>query len=453
MTLFCPQDTTVVEQSDHAAAIRSALAVLRQAPLTIGLEREAWRIEPAGCPAASAHPFAPGADAFPEGQITVDFAENQAELVTRPAAGAAAALRQLRRLHARLYREIPGELLWPVSTPGCWGGAVAPARFADAAAMEDARRYRHYLAAKYGTARQAISGVHFNVSLPETFWSALAAATGAEPDRSALYFAAMRNLVRHRYVLTTLFGASPLVDQRWGESLAENSPAAERALLAHCGRHSSSLRSSPLGYQLPEGTARALAGVWSGLAAYASGLRGAIDAGLLAGEREFYAPVRPKTGEGGSLAALERRGVEYLEIRVLDLDPWAATGVALETLQFLEAFTVAALLLPAPELTPDELAEESRLNTWATLCSCGAGGELGDVLASRTPALWAAVREAAALLGPAHESAVAHHAAVFAGREPRIIDCFLQAAAAAGVSLREQGLRLARAQRKEFAHD
>jgi glutamate--cysteine ligase len=453
MTLFCPQSPTVVEQSESGAAIRSALAVLRHAPLTIGLEREAWRIEPAGCPARSAHPFAPGADVFPEGQITVDFAENQAELVTTPAPGAAAAVERLGRLHGRLYREIPGELLWPMSTPGCWGGDVAPARFGDAAAKEDARRYRRYLAAKYGTARQAISGVHFNVSLPEAFWTALAAATGSEPDRSALYFAAMRHLVRYRYVLTYLFGASPLVDRRWGESLAANSAAAERALLAQCGQSSSSLRSSPLGYQLPEPAARALAGVWAGLDAYARGLRGAIADGLLAGEREFYAPVRPKTAAGGSLAALERRGVEYLEIRVLDLDPFAATGVAAETLQFLEAFTVAALLRPSRALTADDLAEEARLNTWATLCSCGAGTDHREIFAARTGALWAAVREAAALLGPEHEQAVARNAEVFAGREPRIVDRFFWAASAAGVSLREQGLRLARGHRKEFSHD
>jgi glutamate--cysteine ligase len=427
--------------------------VLGRTPFTVGLEREAWRIEPSGCPARSAHPFAPGADRFPEGQITVDFAENQTELVTVPAGGSAAAVEQLRRLHERLHRAIPGELLWPLSTPGCWGGDVEPARFGDGVAHEGARRYRRYLATKYGTARQAISGVHFNISLPETFWAALAEATGAAPDRSALYFAAMRNLVRYRFVLTYLFGASPLVDLRWGASLAASSAEPERTLLTTCGHHSSSLRSSPLGYQLPERTTRVLAGVWSGLSAYAAGLRGAISEGLLASEREFYAPVRPKTIEGGSLAALERRGVEYLEIRLLDLDPFAATGVSLETLHFFEAFTAAAMLLPSRTLTPDKLTEEARLNTWATLCSCGAGTDHRGIFATRTGALWAELREVAVLLGPAHERAVAHAAEVFAGREPRIVDRFFWAANAAGVSLREQGLRLARAQRKEFSHD
>ncbi|MFT3829471.1 MAG: hypothetical protein QM691_07150 [Opitutaceae bacterium] len=427
--------------------------MLHREPFTVGLEREAWRIEPNGCPAASAHPFAPGAERFADGQITVDFAENQAELVTAPARGAEVASARLRSLHAKLHGAISGELVWPLSTPGCWGGDVAPARFGNAAAQEGAREYRRYLAAKYGTARQAISGVHFNISLPEAFWSALAETTGTAPDRSALYFAAARNLVRHRFVLTYLFGASPLVDRRWGSSLAAHSAAKERALLETCGHLSSSLRSSPLGYQLPETTVRALAGVWSGLGAYTAGLRGAIGSGLLASEREFYAPVRPKSVQGGSLAALERRGVEYLEIRVLDLDPFAATGVSLETLRFLEAFTAAALLLPDRRLMPDELAEEARLNTWATLCSCGAGADRRGIFTARTGALWDALHEAATLLGTAHERAVAQAAEVFAGREPRIVDRLFRAAEATDVSLREQGLRLARAQRKEFRHD
>jgi len=452
MNFFCPESTTVAEQSERDALL-SSLGVLRESPFTVGIEREAWRIVAGGCPARSDHPFAPGAERFPEGQITVDFAENQAELVTAPAAGAAAAAERLRLLHGRLHRALSGELLWPLSLPGCWGGEAEPARFGGVAAQEGARQYRRYLAAKYGTARQAICGVHFNISLPEAFWTALAGRTGAEPDRSAWYFAAMRNILRHRYVITYLFGASPLVDLRWGASLGAALGPEDRALLATCGRHSSSLRSSPLGYQMPGDTARALAGVWAGPDAFATGLRGAIESGLLAGEREFYAPVRPKTVEGGSLAALERRGVEYIEIRVLDIDPFAATGISLETLQFLEAFTAAALLLPSRPLLPDELEEEARLNAWATLCSCGAGTERRSIYAVRTGPLWAALREAASLLGPAHEAAVEAAAEVFDGRAPRIVDRFFRAAAAAGVSLREQGLRLARAQRKEFYHD
>ena len=442
MNSFCPESPTVVEQSATGDALRSALARLRATPLVVGIEREAWRIGPQGCPAGSPHPFAPAAERFPEGRITVDFAENQAEFVTEPAPGASVAIRRLQRLHERLYRAVPDELLWPLSTPGCWSGAVAAATFGGDPSREDARRYRGYLARKYGAARQAISGVHFNVSLPKPFWAALAQAGGAAPDRSALYFAAMRNLVRYRYVLTSLFGASPLIDRRWGESLAESSPAAERELFAKCGRHSASLRSSPLGYQLPERTVRALAGVWSGLDDYADGLREAIAGGLLASEREFYAPVRPKTSEGGSLAALARRGVEYLEIRVLDLDPFAPLGVSLETLQFCEAFAVAAMLLPSPALTPDELTEEARLNAGATLCSRGIVDR--TLLTDRTAALWTALRTAAQLLGPAHEFAVHHAAEAFAGREPRIVDRFFRAAEAAELSLREQGLRLAR---------
>ena len=452
MTLFCPQSTTVVEQSD-STALASALTTLRLDPLRIGLEREAWRIDAHGCPSAQLHPFAPERDAFAEGRITVDFAENQAELITAPMAGSAGALTQLRRLHGRLYRALPGELLWPLSTPGCWNGRVQPATFGGAPAQEQARQYRDYLADKYGAARQAISGVHFNVSFPTAFWSALESGDDEPVDRSALYFAIMRNLLRYRFVLTYLLGASPLVDARWGAELTERLDAPGRSLFAACGRHSSSLRSGPLGYQLSDRVAADLAGVWSGLPAFVGGIRGAITRGALAGEREFYAPVRPKTGEGGGLGALQRRGVEYLEIRVLDLDPFADAGVALTTLHFLEAFVAAATLLPDRPLTAEELAVEARLNTWATMCSCPEPERVRAGLAEQAEPLWPVLHEAAELLGMSHVAAVAEFAATFAGRKPRLVERFFAGAAAAGLSLRDFGLRRARQHREELDHD
>ena len=452
MTLFCPQGPTVVEQSDRDT-LASALATLRTEPLRIGLEREAWRIDAHGCPSAQLHPFAADRDGFAEGRITVDFAENQAELITAPMAGSAGALAQLRRLHARLYRAVPGELLWPLSTPGCWNGRVQPATFGGAVDQEPARQYRDYLADKYGAARQAISGVHFNVSFPESFWAALESGGDDPADRSAQYFAIMRNLLRYRFVLTYLLGASPLVDARWGAELAERLDAPGRSLFAACGRYSSSLRSGPLGYQLSDRVAADLAGVWSGLPAYAGGIRGAITRGALAGEREFYAPVRPKTSEGGTLGALQRRGVEYLEIRVLDLDPFADEGVALTTLHFLEAFVAAATLLPDRPLTAEALAAESRLNTWATMCSCPDAESVRAGLAVQAEPLWTVLHEAAELLGTEHVAAVAEFAEIFAGRKPRLVERFFAGAAEARLSLREFGLRLARQHQEALDHD
>ena len=440
-----------MKPSKHEAQ-RRALDALRFHPLRIGLEREAWRIDGQGCPAGSPHPFAPENEGFPEGRITVDFAENQAELVTEPADGSAEALARLRRLHVRLNDAVPGELLWPLSTPGCWNGSVQPAAFGGAPAYEEARDYRDYLARKYGTARQAISGVHFNVSFPEAYWAGLAGEDGVPADRTAHYFAVMRNLLRYRFVLTYLFGASPLVDVRWGEALAERFDAPDRALFAACGPRSSSLRSGPLGYGLPGRAAGALAGVWSGLPAYLGGIGAAIASGALAGEKEFYAPVRPKTGEGGGLAALRRRGVEYLEIRVLDLDPFAATGVARSTLLFLETFVAAGALLPDRPLSAEDLAVEARLNTWATMCSCPAAEDLPPALAAQAEPLWAALREAAELLGPEQAATTEEFALIFSGKEPRSVDRLFARATTAGLSLRDFGLQLARQHREELTH-
>jgi gamma-glutamylcysteine synthetase len=145
--------------------------------------------------------------------------------------------------------------------------------------------------------------------------------------------------------------------------------------------------------------------------------------------------------------------VEYLEIRLLDLDPFAEAGVALTTLHFLEAFVAAATLLPDQPLTAAELAEEARLNTWATMCSCPDAESVRAGLAVQAEPLWPALHVAAELLGTAHVAAVAEFAAIFAGRKPRLVERFFAGAATAGLSLREFGLHLARQHREALDHD
>ena len=80
-----------------------------------GLEREVMRTEADGQPARTRHPYP-----NEEKQISVDFAENQAELVTQPHTNPVSALRELARLQSRLQQAIGDELLWPLSLPGRW---------------------------------------------------------------------------------------------------------------------------------------------------------------------------------------------------------------------------------------------------------------------------------------------------------------------------------------------
>jgi glutamate--cysteine ligase len=154
-----------------------------------GLEREVMRTEADGQPARTRHPYP-----NEEKQISVDFAENQAELVTQPHPDPVSALDELAGLQRRLQQAIGDELLWPLSLPGRWDEPerVQAASFEDRPEWEAQRAYRHNLEQRHGKARQVICGIHYNFSFTPDFflrWRAATDSAGPEkPMRDATYF-------------------------------------------------------------------------------------------------------------------------------------------------------------------------------------------------------------------------------------------------------------------------
>ncbi|MDX1517783.1 MAG: glutamate--cysteine ligase, partial [Woeseiaceae bacterium] len=87
------------------------------------------------------------------------------------------------------------------------------------------------------------------------------------------------------------------------------------------------------------------------------------NANLLQIENEYYSSIRPKrvafSGERPT-AALRRGGVEYVEIRALDINVFDPCGVNQNTMRFIEALLLYCLLMPSPPLDEDGLTEASR---------------------------------------------------------------------------------------------
>src|SRR4029078_10501038 len=79
---------------------------------------------------------------------------------------------------------------------------------------------------------------------------------------------------------------------------------------------------------------------------------------LLQIEKEFYGTIRRKrvifSGER-PLHALRERGVEYVEVRCMDLDPFEPVGINASTMRFLDLFLLHWLLADSPADTPDEI--------------------------------------------------------------------------------------------------
>src|SRR5512138_1668202 len=302
-----------------------------------GVEKESLRVLPTGALALTPHPAALGS-ALTHQRITTDYSESQLELITGPHRDAQGCLQELTQIHQFVYRALrdTGEMLWVGSMPcGLPTDETIPIGQYGTSNIGHAKSvYRMGLGHRYGRRMQTISGIHYNWSLP-----------GLGNDE---YFALIRNFRRHSFVLLTLFGASPAVCSSFVAGREhELQPLSPQTLYLP---HATSLRMGRLGYQ-SDAQAR-LSVSYNNLESYAASLQEALTqpypayeaigvrnpggeynqlaTTLLQIENEFYGTIRPKrlikSGER-PLHALRDRGVEYVEVRCMDLDPFEPLGI------------------------------------------------------------------------------------------------------------------------------
>ncbi len=335
-----------------------------------GIEKESLRATPQGQLALTPHPQALGS-ALTNPHITTDFSESQIELVTGVHASVQDSLNELTQIHQFVYRALGqgGEALWASSMPCALpADADIPIGHYGRSHVGQAKSvYRMGLAHRYGRRMQTISGIHYNWSMP-----------GLSNDD---YFGLIRNFRRHSFLLLMLFGASPGV----GADFAAGQAHGLQPLGAHTLYlpHATSLRMGRLGYQSDAQSALAVS--YNGLKGYAASLQDALtrpyppyeaiglrdEAGhykqlstsLLQIENEFYSTIRPKrvirTGER-PLHALRERGVEYVEVRCMDLNPFLPLGIDEGTARFIDIFLLHCLLTDSPLDTPAEIAALAR---------------------------------------------------------------------------------------------
>ena len=345
-----------------------------------GLERESLRVTPEGRIAQTPHPSALGS-ALTNPHITTDYSEALIELVTPTFPDNDSLLRYLLDLHQFVYRNIGDELLWATSMP-CEirdDDEVPIARYGNSHQGRIKYIYRHGLKVRYGGMMQAISGVHFNYSLPAAFWPLYAEfcqCHEADQDfRSARYFDLLRNYRRHGWIVSYLFGVSPALCRSFlrGRSEAGLEPLGADTLI---GPYATSLRMSDIGYRNRNQAATSVS--VNSLEEYLRDLRHAIraphapfaalgikrageyqqlSANVLQIENEYYSYIRPKrtlrAGER-TTGALARRGVEYVEVRALDNSAFDPVGVSACKLHFLEALLIVLLFKASPPIEPSE---------------------------------------------------------------------------------------------------
>lgn len=359
--------------------LRERLGALSPAVLTAlrrGIEKESLRTRPDGALATTSHPPALGS-ALTHPHITTDFSEAQLELITGVHTNVETCLEELEHIHQFVYRHIGDEVLWCASMP-CFlpaESAIPIAAFGGSNIGRAKTVYRTGLSYRYGRRMQTISGIHYNFSLPESAWPL----PGVE-DANAAYLALIRNFRRHGWMLLYLFGASPAVCASFVEGRSHELVELAPGTLYLPG--ATSLRMGRLGY-LSEAQ-DSLSVSYNDLASYTASLQGALTqpyppyeaigirdgdtyrqlaTSLLQIENEFYSTIRPKRvilpGER-PLHALRERGVEYVEVRAMDLDPFGAVGITADTIRCLDIFLLHCLLTESPADTPQEIEANGR---------------------------------------------------------------------------------------------
>jgi glutamate--cysteine ligase len=346
----------------------STLAPARLQGIRRGIEKESLRAAPDGALAMTPHSTVLGS-ALTHPHITTDYSESQLELITGVHASVEQCLEELTQVHQFTYRALRDEMLWVSSMP-CKLPAdenIPIGRYGSSNVGRAKSVYRMGLAHRYGRRMQTISGIHYNWSLPGV--------------SDAEYFGLIRNFRRHAFLLLYLFGASPAACSTFvagrKHELQTLSPGTVYM------PYGTSLRMGRLGYQ--SDAQASLAVSYNSLEGYAASLHEALTkpypayekvgilgpggeynqlaTTLLQIENEFYGTIRPKRvirpGER-PLHALRERGVEYVEVRLMDLDPFVPLGIKAQTMRFLDIFLLHCLLADSPDDTPQEIAALGR---------------------------------------------------------------------------------------------
>ena len=350
-----------------------------------GLEKESLRVADTGGIAMTPHPEKIGA-ALTNPWITTDYSEAMPEFITPPLDNSQDVLCFLQDVQTFVYRQLDNEKLWATSMPCILNGEenIPLARYGKSNAGMMKTVYRRGLGFRYGRVMQVIAGVHFNYSVPENFWPVYQALEQQQdmPEvefRNQSYMALVRNLQRFGWLIPYLMGASPAVCKSFFGDKPNELDVFDTS--TYYEPYATSLRMGDIGYQNSKEEGLGIKANYDSLEDYVASLRCAIttpaplwekigvevdgkwrqlNANILQIENEYYSTVRPKAvldGMEKPVDCLTRKGIEYVELRSLDVNAYHPLGIDQVQLDFLEIFMLFCLLHESPKVDQVERHE------------------------------------------------------------------------------------------------
>ena len=370
------------QRSERHALIQQQASILTG--ILRGIEKEGLRVDLEGNLARTPHPTRLGS-ALTHSRITTDYSEALLELITGTHGNIQSLRGELEDIHRFVASQLNNEIIWNQSMPATLPGeADIPIGWYGTSNTGMLKHvYRRGLAERYGKAMQCIAGVHYNYSLPDELWNVLGTpGNRIEEQRSLGYMALIRNFTRYSWLLMYLFGASPAISTSFvkGQSHQLERFDDETLYLPHA----TSLRMSDLGYNNKAQSELEIC--YNDIETFLKRLHGAVttpwpayeaigthrngewiqlNTNLLQIENEYYSSIRPKrTVERGERpsTALAARGIQYIEVRCLDIDPFCPIGIPESTSAFMDAFLLFCATEDSPMFPNNGFCQDSNDN-------------------------------------------------------------------------------------------
>ncbi|BCZ46294.1 glutathione biosynthesis bifunctional protein GshAB [Clostridium gelidum] len=321
-----------------------------------GIEREGLRVNDKGELSLNDHPSVFG-DKSDNSYITTDFAESQIEVITPPFKNVEEAYNFTNSLYDIVAMEIGEEYLWPQSMPSIVpeDNKIKVSEYGENNKGIEARLYREKLIEKYGGKKQLICGIHYNFSFDDELINKLYnSQLGNEllkntkyknqkleykEFKDSIYLKITRNYLRYRWLIIYLLGASGVVDKSYikkcvhsAKRIGEDGFSNEGAL---------SYRNSECGYKNKVD----LFPKYDSVEEYIESLKGFITDKIIDSHKELYSSIRLKPIDVSDfMNSLSEDGIQYLEYRSIDINPFEKGGIGLNDLHFLQIFNLFLLL-------------------------------------------------------------------------------------------------------------
>lgn len=305
-----------------------------------GLERECIRVDEKCLLSSKMHPECFGNKLIKK-HITTDFSESQIEMITPVMSSVDNVYEYADRLYDYVCSNIGDEYLWCQSMP-CIIGENIPVALYEGEKGREATEYREMLVRRYGGERQLISGIHFNFSFSDEFLKGLYDKYGNGQEYrlfvDKVYLKVTRNYIRYGFLITYLCGCSNICHKTFDKNCIET--LKKRDDSTYWTPSGVSLRNSKWGYRnlidlFPD---------YSSAKSYVDSIYRFIEEGKISYAKEFYSSIRLK-GSSMDIRALAEKGIKYIELRTIDINPFDKVGVNLWDLKFIHLFLLLMLIM------------------------------------------------------------------------------------------------------------